>query len=142
MYPVETIQDYFEDKLSNIEFILLYGSYARGEAHGMSDIDIAIYFKDSPSLLTIGGYITDLEMQLHKKIEINTLNNLYKSHPLLAYNITTDHQPIIITNQEKYVEFKRRSMLYYFDAKPLIEQNMEAFKRRIKDGKIGERNYV
>ncbi|MBN2825895.1 MAG: hypothetical protein JXQ76_11255 [Campylobacterales bacterium] len=40
------------------------------------------------------------------------------------------------------MEFKTRSMLYYFDAKPLIQQNQEALKRRIEEGKIGERNYV
>jgi len=138
---IESIKEFFSDKLDAIDFILLYGSYAKGTQTPMSDIDIAIHFNTPPSLLTIGGYITHLEMLLHKKVEINTLNNLYKTHPLLAYNITTDHLPIEIINQEQYVAFKTSSMLYYFDVLPLLEQKQKALKRRIDEGRFGERSF-
>ncbi|KIM07246.1 MAG: hypothetical protein KU38_10985 [Sulfurovum sp. FS08-3] len=139
---IDTIEAYFSDKLSTIDFVLLYGSYAQAKATPMSDIDIAIHFKTPSSVLEMGGYTTYLEMQLHKKIEINTLNHLYKTHPLLAYNITTNHIPITIVDENAYIDFKTNSMLYYFDTYPLIQQSNESLKRRIESGFFGERNYA
>lgn len=38
------------EKIERVEFAYLFGSFARGDAFPFSDIDIAVYLKDKPSL--------------------------------------------------------------------------------------------
>jgi len=138
---IERLKKYFE-KRDMYAFVLLFGSTARGAQHSMSDVDIGVYFEDKENILEIGYDVAQLEGLIGKKIDIVVLNDLYKKDPLLAYEIYEDHRPIIVTNEEKYVAFKRNALVYYLDHLPLIEQNRKVLKKRIEEGKVGERNYA
>ena len=49
----------------NVKSLLLFGSYARGDANNNSDVDILVEFTKTPDLLTF----IELEEFLSKKIE-------------------------------------------------------------------------
>ena len=79
---------------------------------------------------------------MNLKIDMIALNDIYKQNPLFGFEILKNHKPIIINNQEKYIEFKTKCQLYYLDAKPLIEQNRASLKQRIANNKFGERDFA
>lgn len=72
----------FKEKYPEIECAYLFGSYARGEATGKSDIDILIVCP--PLGIKFYGIAAELEEQLHKKIDLHTHRQLLKNETLLT----------------------------------------------------------
>ncbi|MBI2437064.1 MAG: nucleotidyltransferase domain-containing protein [Candidatus Magasanikbacteria bacterium] len=72
----------------------LFGSYARGEAHKRSDVDLLIEFhhKNKKSLLDLSGLLLDLQDNLHKKVDVVTSGSI---HPRLKPYIEKDLMTII-----------------------------------------------
>ena len=59
---------------SQIKCAYLYGSYARNEATGKSDVDILVVCE--PMGLTFYGLVSDLEEKLHKKVDLQTFRQI------------------------------------------------------------------
>ena len=121
-----------------IDFALLFGSYAKGTQKTLSDIDIGIYTHRPISLLEQGELISTLEDTLQKKIDLVILNELYRSHAKLAFNIVDNHQVILCKNQEVYVNFKTYTYKYYFDQKSMYEMFDKALLERMENGTYGK----
>ncbi len=121
-----------------VDFALLFGSYASLTASTLSDIDIGIFFKSEPDLLSMGSLVTQLESVVDKKVDLAILNHLPSTRPLLAYNITRNHTPLIVNNNEKYAKFKIDSLHYYLDFKPVLDAQDEALQERITNGTYGK----
>ena len=64
----------FKEKYPEIECAYLFGSYARGEATGKSDIDILVVCP--PMGIKFYGIAGELEQILHKEIDIHTHRQL------------------------------------------------------------------
>ena len=62
----------------HLNAVYLFGSYARGEAHADSDIDLLIDLSgtDIKSLFSLGNVYCALEDALGKKIDLVTLSSL------------------------------------------------------------------
>lgn len=73
----------FEEKYPEIECAYLFGSYARGEATGKSDIDIMVVCP--PMGMKFYGIATELEEQLHKQIDLHTHRQLMKNEKFLEH---------------------------------------------------------
>jgi len=65
----------------------LFGSMARGEATGKSDVDLLIEFGVKSSLLDLAGLKMELEGLLKKNVDVITYKSL---HPLLRDKILKD----------------------------------------------------
>ena len=137
----KTLHTYFK-KRDIYSFVLLFGSFAKGAAHLNSDVDIGVWFKNDIDLIELGYDQAKLESLLQKPIQLVALNDIYKKDPLFAFEVLAAHQPILIEDEKKYLEFKRYSQLYYLDHVPLIEANRKHLKKRIEKGMIGERNHA
>lgn len=72
----------FKKKYPEIICAYLYGSYARGEATGKSDIDILVVL-NKPMGIRFYGIAGDLEEQLHKKVDIQSYEQLLDNAPML-----------------------------------------------------------
>ena len=72
----------FKNEYPEVESAYLFGSYARGEATGKSDIDILVVCP--PIGMKLYGISTDLEEQLHKKIDLHTHRQLLDNESLLS----------------------------------------------------------
>ena len=74
----------FTEKLTDIcekndvTFMAIFGSYARGEQHPKSDVDIAIKFDPAKAktLLDLIGLQDELGKAFGKKIDLGTLNSI------------------------------------------------------------------
>ena len=71
----------FNNKYPEIKSAYLFGSYARGEATGISDIDIVLVCP--PMGMKFYGIATELEEQLHKRIDLHTHRQLAGNEKLL-----------------------------------------------------------
>lgn len=58
------------------EMVGIYGSYARGEEHSGSDLDILIEFSEDVSLLDIIGLEQELSEALGLKVEVVTKKSI------------------------------------------------------------------
>ncbi len=137
---IVTVTTYFKNK--NYSFVLLFGSYNSNSFSEHSDVDIGIYFPEKISYMDLGYDIAQLESLLEKKVEIVVLNELYKKDSLFAFKILENHSPLVLHDTNAYIDFKRRSQLYYLDRKNLVEMNSINLNDRIENNRIGERNFV
>ena len=69
-------------KKYDIKSCFLFGSYAKGKAKGTSDVDLMI---DSEITgLDFYGLVEDLRENLHKRIDLLSLNSIKENAPLLT----------------------------------------------------------
>ena len=71
----------FKEKYPEIKTAFLFGSYARGEATGQSDIDILVVCP--PMGMKFYGIAAELEERLHKQIDLHTHRQLMNSEKFL-----------------------------------------------------------
>ena len=126
----------------DIEFALIFGSFASGKVGSKSDLDLAIFSKESLDLLLLGKMIVDLEKITEFKIDLLELKDIYKKNPLLAYQIVTNCKLLFSKDENIFSEFKRKSFLSYFDTEKLRKSVNSAFYKRISSKKFGKRNYA
>ena len=68
------VRKLFKEKYPEIQCAYLFGSYARGEANGHSDIDILVVCP--PIGMKFYGIPGELEQELHKEIDLVTHREL------------------------------------------------------------------
>lgn len=121
---------------NNVIFSLLFGSMTKNNMRYGSDIDLAIYFKDTPTLYEIG----DLNLKLEKIIDYNfdlvELNNLEKKNPVLAYSIISDGILICNKDQKIFSEFKKSVLMRYLDFKPTNDLINAEFNKRLANNRF------
>ncbi|WP_187647373.1 type VII toxin-antitoxin system MntA family adenylyltransferase antitoxin [Nitrosophilus labii] len=132
---IEILKKYFLDK--DYKLVLLFGSFAKGDFHSFSDVDIAVWIEKDEIENKIDLNL-ELEEILGKKVDIVNLKDLFKKDSLLSYEIAINHIPIKIADEELYIDFKSKSYLYYFDRKPLYKMIDKAFKERIEKDDIAK----
>lgn len=71
----------FKEQYPEVKCAYLFGSYARGEATGKSDIDILVVCP--PLGMKFFGIASRLEEILHKRIDLHTQEQLIGNSPLL-----------------------------------------------------------
>lgn len=72
----------FKEKYLEVECAYLFGSYARGEATGKSDIDILVVCP--PMGMKFYAMANDLEKILHKQVDLHTHRQLANNEKFLA----------------------------------------------------------
>ncbi|WP_151899589.1 nucleotidyltransferase domain-containing protein [Sulfurimonas hydrogeniphila] len=94
-------------RYDTVENALLFGSYATNTQHNMSDMDIAVQTSRELNLFEMGDIIASLETELNHKIDFVIFNELYKTSPLLAYNIYKNHTILILNNKKNMMSSKK-----------------------------------
>ena len=74
-------KEVFSTMYPEVKAAYLFGSYARGEATGKSDIDILVVC--SPMDMKFFGMVAILEDRLHKMVDVHTHEQLLDSEPFL-----------------------------------------------------------
>ena len=80
-YIKHICNEVFSTMYPEVKAAYLFGSYARGEATGKSDIDVLVVIP--PIGMKYYGIAVDLEERLHKKIDLHTHRQLLNSEGFL-----------------------------------------------------------
>ena len=120
----------------NIFFAYLFGSQANNKTRFGSDLDVAVYFKDEPTLLDIGQLVNELEKDAGCNVDLVLLNGLYEKNPKLAYSIIAEGNLLLCNDQELLNHYKKNVYLKYLDFKPVIDLFTTKLNERITNKKF------
>jgi predicted nucleotidyltransferase len=123
-------------------FSCLFGSAAQDRLTPVSDIDVGLYFTEEVELLELGGLAGELEDRLGRRIDLVELQSLPKRNPAFSYRIASHMIVVTGHNSSEVVTFKKWSYLEYLDTEPLRRRMDAALKKRLAEGRAGDRNYV
>ncbi|MDY6774281.1 MAG: nucleotidyltransferase domain-containing protein [Candidatus Nanohaloarchaea archaeon] len=107
----------------------LYGSYARGEEHSDSDVDIAVYFRDYSldKLLEVGRRLQE-EADVGREVDVRSLNG---ADLVFQRNVLKDAELLYEKDPEARARFERSVYNRYLDMKPYIQQYYGKRRERI-----------
>jgi predicted nucleotidyltransferase len=117
----------------NLKFIILHGSYTKGNSRLGSDLDIAILGNIRVSfdeLLQIHGELADIfGDNQERELDLKTLHNV---DSLFRYQVVRDGT-LLYGNPTEYQEFKAYAFRDYMDSKDLRELEAALLKKSVKD---------
>ena len=136
---VKRIQVYLEGR-PEIRFAYLFGSWAKGTANPLSDIDVAIYVNEEG----IGegypyGYTAELIADLMKIARTNRLDLviLNAAPPLLRFQVARYGFPLMFRVAAERDQFLAEAREQYENMRDLLNTEIASFSRRLKAGRFG-----
>jgi predicted nucleotidyltransferase len=119
---VQQLQAFFDRDHVGIICVYVYGSVARGEARGDSDIDVAVLYAQEPlpTLNSLGlelGYM--LEQLLGKPVDLVVLNH---APPDLIHRVLRDGVLVYESDPSSRIRFEMQARDAYFDLLPYLHQ--------------------
>ncbi len=119
----------------DVLFAYLYGSYAYGDVHSESDIDVAVYLTLSDMkeyLEKEKRILSALIDKIHTdRIDLRILNVLPL---LLQYRVLKEGIPIFTKEEQERIDFETRVMNRFFELKPYLDEYREMLFLRIRAG--------
>ncbi len=132
---IKIIESQLPNICSNYDVIAayLYGSFATGEQHPKSDVDIAIYFKDYSlkKLLEISRRIQE-EIEIDREFDVNSLN---EADARFQFRVIQHGTVLYESNPSERADIEVKIDRKYHDIKHHLEEHWgERRKRVIEDG--------
>jgi len=126
---LQQLQAFFDRNHAGIVCVYVYGSVARGEAHGDSDIDIAVLYAQDPTP-TFDGLGLELgnalEQLLRREVDLLVLNRA----PLdLIHRVLRDGVLVYDSHPSSRIRFEMQARSAYFDLLPYLRQYRRTTRR-------------
>ena len=125
----ELLKDYFSQK-TEIDTVLLFGSFAKGTFNMHSDVDIAIHSKIPLDYKVLSKIQTELSFLCHREID---LADLSKAEGIFLYQIMTTGIKIKI-NPTVFVNYLTKALCFREDFLPTIQYFQKEKIRRFING--------
>jgi predicted nucleotidyltransferase len=123
---LQQLQAFFNRDHAGIVCVYVYGSVARGEAHGASDVDVAVLYAQEPppTLAGLGLELgSTLERLLGKPVDLVILNRA----PLdLIHRVLRDGILVCESDPSSRIRFEVQARSAYFDLLPYLHQYRRA----------------
>lgn len=122
------------EKTPGIIAVYIFGSFAKEKINQFSDIDIAVLLADELKESSYTDlrlkFMTDLSSVLKKETDVVILN---QAPPFLKYQVFKYGKVIFEQDVRKSRSFKAKSILEYFDFKPIKDFIEGAKIKRLKE---------
>lgn len=131
---IQKVQHYFASQ-KDVVAVYLYGSFAYGNPHKGSDIDIAVLF-DGVNLYERLGSLYSNFPKLSIKVEPEVREISLKDSPVFLMNVIQGKN-IYSRDETKRVEFEVAIMREFYDTQKLRDIDYDYMKKRIREGTYG-----
>ncbi len=132
---IKKIKDYFASQ-KDVMAVYLYGSFAGGNPHKGSDLDIAVLFDGEVDLYRrLGRMYGDFPV-LSIKAEPEVRNISLKDSPVFLMNVIQGKN-VYANDEAKRVEFEVAVMREFYDSQRLRDIDYGYMKQRIREGSYG-----
>lgn len=119
---------------SSVIACYLYGSFARGEATSLSDLDIAILWAEKASARVRKRELLRLSQELSEKLGYEVdVRSLNEASLELQFRVVTEGKVIFCENKSRRLEFEDRTVMHFLDFKPMIAMYNQYMHHRIKE---------
>ncbi len=127
----------FFSGVDSVTVAYLFGSVVRGEANGLSDIDIAVLFDETVAEKEAFDLQLELIGELGVLLKTNNIDLviLNESPLLLTYNVIRDGI-ILKSDERKRVLFETRIMSKYLDRDYYVKRHMKMTLERMAKGRF------
>jgi predicted nucleotidyltransferase len=123
---LQQLRAFFDREYIGVVCVYVYGSVARGEAHGKSDIDVAVLYAQEPfpTLDGLGLELSStLERLLGRPVDLVVLNRA----PLdLIHRVLRDGVLVYDSDPSSRIRFEVQARSAYFDLLPYLRQYRRA----------------
>ena len=115
-----------------VEFGLVFGSQARGDARPDSDVDVAVGIEDRGRLSNaeLGDLISRLEQVTGRSVDVVVL---HEAGIPIAFRAFREGVEVYVRNRRALVDQKAQTIVQYLDFKPVhdrcVEGALEAARR-------------
>ncbi|MHA1364236.1 MAG: type VII toxin-antitoxin system MntA family adenylyltransferase antitoxin [Candidatus Freyarchaeota archaeon] len=116
------------EKNRNVVFAYVYGSHARGEASRFSDLDVAVFLKDSghESYMEL---LSTLPVDEGVELDVRVLNN---APPLFRYNVIREGTLLFVRDKKVHEEFVYNTLVSALELKEtLTRMRKETLERNL-----------
>lgn len=136
---IEKIQAYLDGR-PEVRFAYLFGSWARGAANALSDIDVAIYLDEEA--IREGypyGYKAEVIADLMKVLKTNRtdLVILNAVAPLLRIQVLRYGIPLMCRLATEREQFVAKTREEYERVQDLLNAQIASLVQRVREGKFG-----
>ncbi len=121
-FSEQLLKDYFAMQ-ADIEFVLLFGSFASGRVSPMSDIDVALYFIGERSALELADRQIDITCALMRFCKINRVDVVILNtvHPFLKFQAVKYGRLLYGKDEKIFYRFKANALGAYQDIRPMYD---------------------
>ena len=114
-----------------VEFIVLFGSRARGDYREDSDYDFAVYAGRKLSLKELDLIAEALSKKIGVSLDKIDVVDLHNASNELIYKVIRDGKPVYVKNIDFYKKWVRREYLRILDEEDLMDIYYKRFYRKI-----------
>ena len=137
-FDEEQVKNCFAQQ-DDLTFALLFGSVALGLDTPISDIDIAVCFKEKKDILKLGERQIDIICALmrickHNRIDLVVLN---LANPFLRFQVIKHGRLIYAEDVRKFYRFKAASLGRYQDIRQMYDLYNKAAEINLRRGEYG-----
>ena len=127
----EKLEEFFADR-AEVQFAILFGSTAKGETNGLSDVDIAVMVDPQFRDTTPYGYQATLIADLMHTLERNDVRAviLNKARIMLRYQVLLHGKFVHIRDMEARIQFQAETIDQYEDFRHLYKAHEEVWFQR------------
>lgn len=111
-----------------VRFAVLFGSAVDRGPDEARDIDLAISFRGSPSLMERGALAVHLEHALGREVDIVDVE---EASTLLRWEVTSRGRLVTAPDRDAWVEFQARVPIEYADLRPYFDRETEGLRRSL-----------
>lgn len=126
---IKKLEGFFR-KEKNILTVYLFGSYGTEDQTELSDIDIAILFADTVSMLEELGIAAEIDFIL-KQGQIDLLN-LNKASVILQHRVISTGEKIFERDSLTTADFIENTLKFYFDYGLVYKKFRDDFREELR----------
>lgn len=115
---------------TDVRLAFLFGSSVSRGLDVARDVDVAVAFTRSLTLLQRGALALQLEKVTERAVDLIDLD---EASTLLRWEIVRGGTPLFAREEGDLLEFRARVPLEYFDLQPFLEREAAGLRRALKE---------